>query len=253
MPVRCIILSEMTVDATPYAPKLSLVRSMNAISNSLILLALIGTSTILARSQTLHPDASAVWQPPAGFAATAQSACGASTGSHLNDCLIQEMAKAGAPASSVAFTRELLKQNHEEVGVMTSFQQEKPVDFAWITYPWRSNHRYGLLLLNGQPAIVNLEELKLLDLKSMRQSLQYGDLKKQFAKLDIFPGDRDGRTWPDSQPASNGGVQFVLAYPLRNGCPDCANAGSAMFTWNFDNDGKFLGTSFMGLLAPPLN
>jgi hypothetical protein len=162
------------------------------------------------------------------------------------------MVKAGASTASVAFTRNLSKQSHGEVGVMTAFQQGTPVDFAWVTYPWRPNHQYGLLLLNGQPAIVNVEDLKLLDQKSMRQSFQYKDLQKQFAKLDIFPGDRDGKTWPDSQPRPNGGAQFVLDYPLRNGCANCANAGSAMFTWNFDKDGKFLGTSFMGLLPPPL-
>jgi hypothetical protein len=221
---------------------------------SLILLALVGASTILARSQTLpHPDASAVWQMPNGFAATAQTACGASSGSQFSDCLIQQMVKAGAPAASVTFTRDLLKHNHGEVGVMTSFQPGKPVDIAWVTYPWRPDHRYGLLLLNGRPEIVNVEDLKLLDQRAMRDSSQYKDLRNQFAKVDIFPGDRDGRTWPQSQPQPSGGTQFVLGYPLRNGCVSCANAGSATFTWNFDKDGKFLGTSFMGLLPPPLN
>ena len=223
-------------------------------SKSFLLLALAGASTILAGSQSLpRPDASAVWQLPGGFAADARSACGSSSASKFGDCLIQQMVKAGASTSSVTFTRNLFEQSKEEVGIMTSFQHEKPVDVAWVTYPWRSDHRYGLLLLNGQPAIVNLEDLKLLDQKAMRQSFQYQDLQKQFGKLNIFPGDRDGQTWPDSQPASNGGAQFVLDYPLRNGCANCANAGSAMFTWNFDKDGKFLGTSFMGLLPPPLN
>jgi hypothetical protein len=163
------------------------------------------------------------------------------------------MEKAGAPGASVDFSRSLLKRRHEDVGVMTSYQQGKPVDIAWVTYPWRQDHKYGLLLLNGQPTIVNIEDLDHLDQKSMRESLQYKTLQKQYPKVDIYPGDRDGRTYPDSQPGSNGGLQYILVYPLRNGCPNCANAGSAMFTWNFDMDGKFLGTSFMGLLPPPLN
>ena len=49
---------------------------------------------------------------------------------------------------------------------MTGFQNEGPVAFAWITYPLRANTNYGLLLLNGQPRIVNVEDLKLLDVKS---------------------------------------------------------------------------------------
>jgi hypothetical protein len=221
---------------------------------SFILLALVGASTILAPPQSLpHPDASAVWQMPGGFVVKAQAACGSSSAVQFGDCLIQQMVKAGAPATSVVFTRALFRQYHQDVGVMTSFQHGTPVDIAWVTYPWRTDHQYGLLVLNGRPEIVNIEDLKLLDQKSMRQSFQYQDLQKQFAQVAIFPGDRDGQTWPQSQTGPNGGAQFILGYPLRNGCPSCANAGSATFTWNFDKDGKFLGTSFMGLLAPPLN
>jgi len=44
----------------------------------------------------------------------------------------------------------------------------------------------------------------------------------------------------------------VVSYPLRNGCHACASAGSALFNWNFDAQGKFLGTTFLGLLAAPL-
>lgn len=198
-------------------------------------------------------DASAVFQMPGGFVANAESACGSSSTPQFGDCVAQQMSKAGASAASVNFTRELYKENHGEVGFMTSFQRGTPVDIAWITYSWRPDHQYGLLLLNGQPRIVNVEDLAVLDLKTMQQSFQYKDLRNQFAKLTIFPGDRDGMTWPESQPGSNGGTQFVMSYRLRNGCATCANAGSAIFTWNFDKEGKFLGTSFMGMTSPPLN
>jgi hypothetical protein len=217
-------------------------------------LALLVASALVVHAQSApRADASAVWQIPQGFVAGAQSACGSPSASHFCDCVLQQMTKAGAAAPAVAFTRELLKQSRKEIGIMTSFQHGTPVDNAWVIYPWRPDHRYGLLLLNGQPPIVDLEDLKLLDLKSMHQSLQYKDIQKSLPKLDIYPGDRDGKTYPNSQSGSNGGTQYILVYPLRNGCPSCGNGGSAMFTWNFDNTGKFLGTSFMGLLAPPLN
>jgi hypothetical protein len=48
-------------------------------------------------------------------------------------------------------------------------------------------------------------------------------------------------------------LQFVIGYPLRNGCPTCAHAGFALFTWNFDSGGKFTGTTFMGMTPAPLN
>ncbi len=135
---------------------------------------------------------------------------------------------------------------------MTGLQDEGPVAFAWVTYPLRANTNYGLLLLNGQPQIVNVEDLKLLDVKTMKMSSQFQDAKLQFPNIDVWPGDRDGKIWPNSQVGPDGGIQFTVAYPLRNGCHACASAGQAIFNWNFDATGKFLGTSFQGMLDPPL-
>jgi len=195
---------------------------------------------------------SAVWQLPVPFMNNAHAACDQSPGSNYADCMIRQMAKAGASADAVQFTRELYRQSHGEFGVMTRFQDEGPVAFAWITYPLRANTNYGLLLLNGQPRIVNVEDLKLLDVRAMKQSPQFRDLKAQFPNVDVWPGDRDGKIWPDSQVGSDGGTQFTIAYPLINGCHACARAGAAIFNWNFDARGKFLGTSFQGMIDPPL-
>jgi len=197
-------------------------------------------------------DASAVWQMPAQFMTAAHAACDQLPGSNYADCMIVQMAKAGAPADAVQFTRELYNQTHGDFGIMTGFQNEGPVAFAWITYPLRANTNYGLLLVNGQPRIVNVEDVKLLDVKTMKQSSQFQDAKRQFSKVDVWPGDRDGKIWPNSQVGPDGGIQFTVAYPLRNGCHACANAGQVIFNWNFDARGKFLGTSFQGMIDPPL-
>ena len=196
--------------------------------------------------------AAAVWQVTPQFLATAPDACEKSSHAGDGNCLADQMAKAGAPPAAVSFTRELYKTSHGDFGIMTGFQGQSPVSFAWITYPLRANTNYGLLLVNGQPSIVNVEDLKLLDRKTMEQSSQFQDLKNQFPKVDVWPGDRDGKIWPDSQPGSNGGTQFVVSYPLINGCHACEHAGLAIFTWNFDAKGKFLGTSFMGMTPAPL-
>lgn len=217
----------------------------------LAVVCLAGFVTAQSQGGAAKIGASTVWQVSPQFLAAAHAACDKS---HPGDveCVIDQMAKAGAPPDAVSFTRELHKQSHGEFGVMTGFQNQSPVSFAWITYPLRANTNYGLLLVNGRPDIVNVEDLKLLDTKTMEQSFQFQDLKNQFPKVDLWPGDRDGTTWPNSQAGPNGGTQFVLSYPLLNGCHACAHAGFAIFTWNFDVQGKFLGTSFMGLTPPPL-
>jgi hypothetical protein len=209
----------------------------------------------MAQSQSGHGKVggSAVWQVPPSFLAAAHAACDNSAKAVDVECLIGQMVKAGGPAASVGFTRELYRQSHGELGIMTGFQNQSPVSFAWITYPLRANTNYGLLLVNGRPAIINVEDLKLLDRKGMEQSFQFQDLKNQFPQVDLWPGDRDGKEWPNSQAGPGGGMQFVVSYPLINGCHACARAGFAIFTWNFDAQGKFLGTTFMGMTPPPLN
>lgn len=203
----------------------------------------------MAQSGGAKIGASAVWQVPPQFLTSAHAACDNST--DHGECMIAQMAKAGAPAAAVSFTRQLYKQNGGDFGIMTGFQAQNPVAFAWITYPLRANTNYGLLLVNGRPAIVNVEDLKLLDRKTMEQSSQFQDLKVRFPKVDLWPGDRDGKIWPNSQAGPSGGIQFVVGYPLLNGCHACERGGFAIFTWNFDADGKFLGTSFMGMTPPP--
>jgi hypothetical protein len=208
--------------------------------------------SVVAQSQGGPPKitASAIWQVTPQFLAAAPSAC---SQTHSVECLADQMAKAGAPADAITFTRELYKQSHGDFGIMGGFQDEGPVAFAWITYPLRANTNNGLLLVNGQPPIINVEDLKLLDTKTMEQSFQFRDLKSQFPQVNLWPGDRDGKTWPNSQTGPNGGTQFVVSYPLRNGCHACARAGFALFNWNFDARGKFLGTTFLGMTPPPLN
>jgi hypothetical protein len=195
---------------------------------------------------------SSVWQVPASFMASAHAACDKSAPSGFAECFMNQMTPAGASVDAVSFTRALFKQSQGDVGIMSGFQPVGPIDIAWISYPLRANTNYGLLLVNGKPLMVNVEDLKLLDRKTMEASPQFKDLKFQFPKVDVWPGDRDGKTWPNSQIGSDGGIQFTVGYPLINGCHACARAGSALFTWNFSAQGKFLGTTFVGMTPPPL-
>jgi hypothetical protein len=218
----------------------------------LVLAATLVLATFGFGQATTPPiDATAVWQPGGDFLANAHTACDKVTpSSKFAECVINQMSKAGASSAAVTFTRELYKQTGGELGIMSGFNKSGPVDIAWVQYPLRSTN--GLLLVNGKPRIINAEDLKLLDEKDMRQSFQFQDLQNQFPKVGVWPGDRDGKTWPNSQSGNNGGLQFVIGYPLRNGCATCDHAGFALFTWNFNSSGKFTGTTFMGMTPAPV-
>jgi len=218
----------------------------------LLAIVLIALNGIAFSQQPGKFGPASVWQPPQSFTTAANAACdNKSQGRRYADCYIEQMTKVGAPADAVSFTRELYKQLHD-VGIMTSFSKVGPADIAWVIYPIYDDKSYGLLLVNGQPSIVNAEDLKLLDQKAMQQSFQFQGVKSQFPKVQLFTGDRDGQTWPNSQAGPNGGVQFTIGYALRNGCYTCAKAGFALFNWNFDATGKFTGTTFQGLTPAPL-
>jgi hypothetical protein len=203
-------------------------------------------ATISAQNTGKIGDSS-VWQIPTTFLATARKACDSAPPADFSKCFIDQMSKAGASQDAVSFTRTLFARSKGDVGILTGFHAVGPIAIGWVTYPLRANTNYGLVLLNGDPKIVNAEDVQKLDRKGMEQSFQFQDVKRQFPKVDVWPGDRDGKTWPTSQTGPDGGMQFTIGYPLINGCHACAHEGTAMFTWNFDAKGKFKGTQFIGM------
>ncbi len=151
---------------------------------------------------------SAAWQPPQDFITKAHAACDQSHPPNYAECFIDQMSKLGAPADAVSFTRMLYKQNDGDVGIMTELHKVGPVDEARVLYPLRANDNYGILLVNGDPAILNVDDLKKLDRAAMEQNPSYQSVKQKYPKTDIWPGDRSGNTWPQPKPLPDGGVQI---------------------------------------------
>jgi hypothetical protein len=224
-----------------------LVTTKFAAVSVLLFLLLTITNASAQKNSPAKIGQSAVWQIPADFVSNAHKLCDSSPAADFSKCFIDQMAKAGASPEAVSFTRALFDRSKGDVGILTGFNAVGPIDIGWVTYPLRANTNHGLVLLNGNPRIVNAEDLKLLDHKGLQQSAQFHDLKEQFPKVDVWPGDRDGKTWPTSQADTDGGLQFTIGYPLINGCQACAHEGTAIFSWNFDAKGKFKGTQFIGM------
>jgi len=194
---------------------------------------------------------SAVWQPPQDFIPQAHATCDKSNSPNYAECFIDQMSKSGAPADAVSFTRMLHRQSDGQVGIMIAFEKVSPVDLARVMYPLRANDNYGLLLVNGDPAILDVDDLKKLNRTEMEQSPLYQAVKQKYTGTDIWPGDRSGTIWPQVKPLPDGGQQFILGYPLLNGCHACAHVGLARFSWNFDAKGEFLGTTYIPSPPPP--
>lgn len=197
--------------------------------------------------------ASEVWQPPSDFLAKAHAACDkAANPANYGECFINQMSAAGAPAAALGFTRMLYGQNDGQVGILAAFKAFGPVDAAQVFYPLRANDNYGLLLVNGDPRILDVDDLKKLDQSAMQRDPMFQAIKKQYPTGDIWPGDRSGSDpWPRLQPLPDGGQQFIVTYPLIEGCHACKHLGAARFGWDFDASGKFLRTTYIPTPPPP--
>jgi len=191
--------------------------------------------------------ASAVWQPPSDFISKTQNLCQKSAGPiSFPECFLNQIASSGAPAPAVGFSRMLFEQSVGQVGIVSAFKGYGTVDAAQVLYPLRANDNYALLLVNGDPNIVDVDDLQKLDRSAMEQDPKFQALKQKYPQADVMPGDRSGSSpWPQTKPLPDGGTQFIFAYPLVNGCHACERVGSVRFAWEFDSAGKFLRTTYI--------
>jgi hypothetical protein len=197
--------------------------------------------------------AAAAWQPPPDFLSKAHMACDKGAGAaSFGACLIAQMEPAGAPAAAVSFTRMLFQQNGGLPGIMIAFKSYGTVDAAQVFYPMRANDNYGLLLLNGEPLIIDVDDVQKLDRATLEQDAMFQSMKQRFPKADVWPGDRSSNSpWPRFQAKPGGGSEFIVSYPIINGCHACEHIGVARFAWEFDARGKFLRTTYIPTPPPP--
>jgi hypothetical protein len=201
----------------------------------------------------------AVWSVNPDFLKAAHAACDKSAPpTSVPECFIGEMAKAGAPQDAVKFTRALYGSTGQ-VGMMGEFKSFGAIGLAWVVYPLRANENDGLLLLNGDPQFLDPDDVQKLDKTALPSDPLFLQWKKTAPKLDVWPGDRAGgaaqiqfaRVRPGEKPGSQ---RFLFSYPLIDGCHACARSGFANYWWDFDAQGKFLGTQLLSVTrgAPPI-
>ena len=197
--------------------------------------------------------ASSIWLPPQDFVTKAHTACDkAMNPASFTECFINQMSAAGASAAALSFTRMLYQQNGGLVGIMTAFKPYGPVDAVQVLYPLRANDNYALLLVNGDPQIIDVDDLQKLNHQAMEDDPMFQLAKKQYPQIDMWAGDRSGNSpWPREESTAGGGMEFIVNYPVLNGCHACQRVGQARYRWEFDASGKFLRTVYVAApLAP---
>jgi hypothetical protein len=130
----------------------------------------------------------------------------------------------------------------ENQGYLTSFLDTGKVDVAYVVYPYRANENSLVFLVNGEPALIDVDDLSRIDRNSLASNPTYAGMLKKYPALALFPADRHPGREPRAVNLRSGGQRFVVVYEIHDGCHACKVLGYLRLGWDFDVQGRFVGT-----------
>ncbi len=197
------------------------------------------SATYLIGAETIGPKA--VWKPGTGSIQTIIAKCTKPEPSDLNGCFIGEMRASGASPEALAFSQQLQNETHGFIGFLREFRDTGKVDIAYVEYVFRANENQGCYLVNGNPGLIDVDNLQLLATKNLESDAGYAAIEKRYPVVSIWPGDRNSLKFPVAEKLPQGGQRFIVDYWLQNGCHACARVGQLQFAFDFDSSGNFQG------------
>jgi predicted secreted protein len=184
----------------------------------------------------------AVWNPGITTMNGIREKCGSLTEPQVSDCFVSSMESSGASPQALAFTRST-----GNTAYLRDFREMGRVDVAYVNYAFRANENDGCFLVNGDPQVIDVDDIKYQPKDALQKNSRYTSLAKEFPNVSIWPGQRSGTGYPLLNKLPGSGQRFVFRYRLLNGCRTCERLGNAWFAFDFDRNGKFLGTRLMGI------
>lgn len=175
----------------------------------------------------------AVWRPGAGFLTELHQACDSQP--VFIECVTREIGKA-APPEAAAFSRAI-----DNDGWLNDFLDAGRVDVAYVLYPFRANENYGWLLVNGSPAMVDVDDLSRLSRAELKADRGWSQILAKYPNAILFPNDRSTTTDPVALVFADGSQEFVVSYRITDRCRACSLVGFAFFGYGFNSKGKFDG------------
>jgi hypothetical protein len=164
-------------------------------------------------------------------------------------CFAEQM---GGYASSeaVAFTQLLAAQKPSQVGYLDGMREAGLVDLGYVIYPGAKS-KHGWVLMNGVPALVNVDNLAMLPQSEMAKDAQFASLRKNHPQmqLTVTDNERSADAEPQIEPLADGGKRFVVSYSLEEPCTACAPLAKATFGFDFDAAGQFKKVKFIKVTA----
>jgi hypothetical protein len=189
----------------------------------------------------------AVWRPSTEKIRIIMQKCGNAQPPNLNACFLTEMRVSGASPDAVSFSRQLNENTKGLIGFLHDFREAGGVDVGYVEYVFRANENLACYLVNGIPALIDVDDTKILETNGLERNIRYAAIKARYPKISIWPSDRSTTMYLIARELSTGGKRFIVSYWLQNGCHACERIGSVQFAFDFDTSGKFLGTQFQSV------
>jgi hypothetical protein len=180
-----------------------------------------------------------VWSPPAQILSAIREKCITGNPGDLNDCFLSAMKAADASPQALAFAKA---RSDKGLIFVRAFRKVGVVDIAYVEYPFRANELEGVLLVNGDPSIIDVDSQTFLARENFSTDPTYTTQADKHPQIDIWPGDRFHTDKPIVKAPGSGQQSFIVDYTLRNGCHACAKIGTVSLTFTFDQQGRFSGT-----------
>ena len=190
----------------------------------------------------------AIWNAgPEDLNAISQ-ACKISDAAQYRDCFIEQMGEY-ASSEAVAFTQMIASQKSRRLGYLAGLKESGLVDLGYVIYPENGSPHKGWMLMNGVPALINLDDVTMLPKSAMERDAQYAALRQSHPRMQLVVNDaqRQADTTPQIDRLPGEKERFVVPYSLQESCAGCAPLAQAMFGFDFDEAGKFLGIKFLRL------
>lgn len=174
----------------------------------------------------------AVYRPAPALLDDVRDKCGKGPDT-FDECYIKALKKAGANKAVIKFIKLV-----NEPGYVREFQEIGPVDVVFADFPFRANENQGIYIVNGDPRIINVDDLPAIKESMLEHNRSYTALKKKYPNIALWIGDR---SQVSIEHMKEGKLRIAVPYRLTNGCRACEGLGTVHIGFDFDRAGKFEG------------
>lgn len=151
-------------------------------------------------------------------------------------CLVQEMDRLGASDQAVMFANQLETMGNP--GWAVSFDEHGAVDLVFTAYPMRANTNGAYLMITADGQIVEAESFQ----PTAREWSSSAVMAIRRLGQDVFLLGHQGLDRVTDR--EGGGLAFIYTDVLGE-CRACEPLGWVRFSFEFDQDGGFLGTRLL--------